>query len=260
MQSEDYRHSFEYGPTDAPESALLVHGLTGSTYDVSGLGEHLASLGYRVRGVLLPGHGTKPSDLNKVGRSDWLNAVEDQWSGMAGVKHFVGLSLGGIIGAYLTATKKIAPNTLTIISAPVYYPKSWMHRWVIPWLYAVKKYSKKYWIKPEQFEWYSQRGKYVVIPLRGSLEAYHLAEETRPVLGRISAPTLIVHSRHDPVVAARSVDAMSKKIVHSQICWSDEPEHRLLGSERSQALYQRIAEFVKSNGDRTGVHSVLERR
>lgn len=250
MPSDDYCRPLDYGPPDAKESVLLVHGLTGSTYDTSGLGAYLGNLGYRVRGVLLPGHGTQPSDLNKVSRQDWLRAVEGEWAGLNGRKHLVGLSLGGIIGAYLTATGKINPTTLTMISAPVYYPKSWLHHWVIPALYLVKKHSKKYWIKPEQFEWYRQRGKYTVIPLHGSLEAYRLVEQTRPLLSRIESPTLIVHSRHDPVVATKSVDTMSRQIPRNQIWWSDETEHRLLDSASCQSLYQRVAEFIKSNNVR----------
>jgi carboxylesterase len=252
MQPEEYRHPFVFGPENATETVLLIHGFTGSTYDVFGLGEYLASAGYRVRGMLLPGHATMPADLNQVSYQDWLSAVEREWADLPGRKHLVGLSVGGTIGAYLVATGRVVPATLTMISTPVYYPKAGLHRWVIPWLYLFKKYSKKYWIKPEQFEWYLQRGKYTVIPLHGSLEAYRLVEKTRPQLNRIDTPTLIVHSHQDPVVATRGVEFLQRQIKHSTVCWSDESEHRLLDSKSSQAIYLSIEKFIKSNHKSTG--------
>jgi carboxylesterase len=246
-QMGDYRSPFTFDSESAHDAVLLIHGFTGSTYDTFGLGEYLASLGFRVRGVLLPGHATEPADLNKVSRRDWLNTIEAEWAGLTGRKHIIGLSVGGVVGAYLTAKRRIDPTTLTLISTPIYYPKSWLHRWIIPWLYQMKKYSKKYWIKPDQFEWYRQRGKYTVIPLHGSLEAYRLVEETRPLLGQIESPTLIIHSRKDPVVATKCVETLKRNIKHSTVWWSDVSEHRLLDSESSQDLYLRIGNFIKSN-------------
>ena len=47
-------------------SALLVHGLTGTPYEMRYLGERLAAQGIRVRGVRLAGHATAPEDLGKA--------------------------------------------------------------------------------------------------------------------------------------------------------------------------------------------------
>jgi carboxylesterase len=41
-------------------SALLVHGLTGTPYEMRYLGERLTARGVRVRGVKLAGHASAP--------------------------------------------------------------------------------------------------------------------------------------------------------------------------------------------------------
>ena len=51
---------------------LLIHGFTGSPSHMRLLGEALAERGYSVRGIRLPGHGTKPEDMKNVSWQDWL--------------------------------------------------------------------------------------------------------------------------------------------------------------------------------------------
>ena len=45
---------------------LLVHGYTGSPASMRPWAEYLNQRGFTVRVPLLPGHGTKPEDLNEV--------------------------------------------------------------------------------------------------------------------------------------------------------------------------------------------------
>ena len=61
------------------ESAVgcyLIHGFTGSTYELRELAEFLASHGYRVRAKLLAGHGTSPEECNLVKAGTWLHETE----------------------------------------------------------------------------------------------------------------------------------------------------------------------------------------
>jgi alpha-beta hydrolase superfamily lysophospholipase len=55
---------FRAAPGREPRGAfLLLHGLTDSPYSMRSLGEHLATRGFEVVGLRLPGHGTAPSGL-----------------------------------------------------------------------------------------------------------------------------------------------------------------------------------------------------
>src|SRR5271168_804754 len=56
-------------------SALLVHGLTGTPYEMRYLGERLAARGVRVRGVKLAGHAGQPEELGPVSYDNWYESV-----------------------------------------------------------------------------------------------------------------------------------------------------------------------------------------
>lgn len=49
-----------------PIGVLLVHGFTGAPQEMRGLGRFLAENGMTVLGIRLPGHGTRPEDLERV--------------------------------------------------------------------------------------------------------------------------------------------------------------------------------------------------
>jgi carboxylesterase len=77
---------------------VLVHGFTGSPAAMRPWAEFLNARGYSVRVPLLPGHGTKPADLNEVQWPEWPAKVKAEIVELQ--KHcsqiFVtGLSMGG---------------------------------------------------------------------------------------------------------------------------------------------------------------------
>jgi alpha-beta hydrolase superfamily lysophospholipase len=75
--SHDWNRSFELGPSDgAVGTALLLHGLSDSPYSMRSIGLHLASRGYHVVGLRLPGHGTAPAGMLHFRVEDMRAAVQ----------------------------------------------------------------------------------------------------------------------------------------------------------------------------------------
>lgn len=69
---------FEYYPTTGGKpkiGALLIHGLLDSPFSCRELGRHLQAEGILSRAILLPGHGTRPSDLLQVRYQEWQDAL-----------------------------------------------------------------------------------------------------------------------------------------------------------------------------------------
>ena len=96
---------------------VLVHGYTGSPSSMRPWAEYLNQRGYTVRVPLLPGHGTKPEDLNDVKWQQWPEKVESEISELFKTcsKVFVcGLSMGG--GTTLFIATKTANKLSGIIS------------------------------------------------------------------------------------------------------------------------------------------------
>jgi esterase/lipase len=68
------------------QGALLIHGLLDSPFSLRDIGLHLQSQGIYNRSILLPGHGTVPSDLLHVSHLDWKEAVR---AGIASLREVV---------------------------------------------------------------------------------------------------------------------------------------------------------------------------
>ncbi len=60
---------------DYDKGVLLIHGLNDTPYSMWDLAARFSKACYMVRAILLPGHGTVPGDLIKIGLPDWRDAV-----------------------------------------------------------------------------------------------------------------------------------------------------------------------------------------
>ncbi|MBN1204605.1 MAG: alpha/beta fold hydrolase [Myxococcaceae bacterium] len=94
---------FELGHGD--DACLLLHGFTGSPWDIRPLGEALAARGMHVKAPRLPGHGTTPEAMLEVGHQHWQEAALEALHSLRGFRHvFVaGLSMGALLGLRLAA-------------------------------------------------------------------------------------------------------------------------------------------------------------
>lgn len=85
-------------------ACLLIHGFTGTPWDVRPLGEALSRAGFAVHGVRLPGHGTTPAAMLEARAPDWLLACDDALAKLPGRRVAVaGLSMGALLGLVLAA-------------------------------------------------------------------------------------------------------------------------------------------------------------
>jgi alpha-beta hydrolase superfamily lysophospholipase len=67
---------FMLRPQEAKTVVLLVHGFTGTPWEMRPLGDFLAAAGIASLAVRLPGHGTTPEDLAGRRWQEWLRSVE----------------------------------------------------------------------------------------------------------------------------------------------------------------------------------------
>src|SRR5207245_5484456 len=90
---------------DGEDACLLLHGLTGSPAEVRPVGEALAAAGFRAVGPLLPGHGTKPDDLDTVTRGEMIDAARNALLSLRGSRRIFicGLSMGALLALQLAA-------------------------------------------------------------------------------------------------------------------------------------------------------------
>ena len=114
-------HEFSF--PGAGVSALLIHGLTGTPYEMRYLGEQLAARGIRVRGVKLAGHAGTPEELGAASYDNWYESVV---KGLEELRQYgepnvvVGLSMGAVLAARLAADQGESVAGLAML-APAFF-------------------------------------------------------------------------------------------------------------------------------------------
>lgn len=112
------------------DAVLLVHGLGDSPHSFMDIAQHLASQGYLVRAVLLPGHGSKVGDLMLPTLEDWQNVVSHHIKLLK--EKSSKLWLGGYsTGANLVTSEALNDHSIEglLLFSPAFKPESSVVRW-----------------------------------------------------------------------------------------------------------------------------------
>jgi carboxylesterase len=203
-----------------PVGVLLLHGFSGSPASMRPWALALAEKGYAVEVPLLPGHGTRWQDLNRVAWTDWYAEAERALDRLrAGTEAVVvgALSMGGalalrlaeerggelagvvLVNPFLSSTRK------ELLALPVL-------KWLVPSLKGVVNDINK----PGQDEVGYDR-----LPLRGLAAITRMWRTVVPDLPRVTQPLLYFRSQEDHVVDASSgptvLGAISSRDVEERI-------------------------------------------
>ncbi len=123
---------FWEGKTDT--AFLLIHGFTGSPYEIKPIGEYFFHKGHTVLGILLPGHGTKVEDLVPTRFYHYV-AIADQFL-LNLSKYYkkifvIGFSMGGTITLKLALKRQDIIHGIGLISTPVFFNGIFMGKWIL---------------------------------------------------------------------------------------------------------------------------------
>jgi carboxylesterase len=187
---------------------LVQHGFTGSTAAMRPWAEDLAARGYAVEMPLLPGHGTRWQDLNKVTWADWVATVDAALDRLVAENDAVvlaGLSMGGSLCLRAAADRgddvagvvlvNVAVDTLRkdAVLLPV------LQRFV-PAFPGIRNDIKKPGVDEVA---------YPVMPLKAAYEMSRGWADLRKDLPRITVPVLYFRSADDHVADIASSRALN---------------------------------------------------
>jgi carboxylesterase len=238
------------------DGILLIHGFTATVAEVRPLAEALHRAGYSIAAPLLPGHYTRPEDLNRVRWQDWVAAVQETYRQLADQCERVivgGESTGGLLSLYLAA--QIPQITALLLYAPALrlntHPFDRLRLYLtapfLPWIPKNNMDSDDLW-----------QG-YPVNPLKGVIQLLELQKQVRPLLGKIHQPTMIVQGSLDQTVHP-DVPATIHRHIQSEVCeihWMNRSGHCVILDQERQEVFEITLQFIdhvlhtqKSSGHR----------
>jgi carboxylesterase len=112
-------------------SVLLIHGLTGSPFEMKYLAERLNKAGFTVKVPCLPGHCTTVKDLSRTNRRDWYGSVREMFVELKRSSETVfvgGLCMGALLALQLAHEFGPDVSGLCLISTTLFFDG-----WALPW-------------------------------------------------------------------------------------------------------------------------------
>lgn len=243
---------FELGV--GPGACLLVHGFTGTPWDVRPLGEALAAGGFRVRGLRLPGHGTTPSAMLGAGAGDWLAACEQ---GLAAFREprvaVVGLSMGALLAVVLGARHPDRVQAVVGL-APALRFKDRLGRGLRlarPLLAVAERLHP--WVHKSTTDLLDPAARaaapvLTAWPLQRLRDVWDLQDLARASAPKVTAPVLLVVARHDHVVDVRGAKELARRLKHAQsvrFIELDQGAHIMPRDEGRSVLQQEVLAFLR---------------
>jgi carboxylesterase len=246
----------DFSLTGAGVSALLIHGLTGTPYEMRYLGERLASRGVRVRGVKLAGHAGMPEELGPVSYDNWYESVVN---GLEELRQYgepivvVGLSMGAVLSARLAADQGESVAGLALLAPAFFLPTSTSLalRGLRGLLGSITE--RIYLFNPGASDIHDAAARSIhpncrLMPLSAPLKLLDLSAIVKPMLSRITQPALVMHARRDHTCPIRkNVDYVMKHLgsAEKRAVELDESYHVITVDSEKERLVDEVGEFVE---------------
>ncbi|MEO8701072.1 MAG: alpha/beta fold hydrolase [Kofleriaceae bacterium] len=205
---------------DDDVGVVLVHGFTGTPFEVRYLGEQLARAGYTVSAPLLPGHGTSVDDLDATTWQDWTTHVEQVLDALrvrCRTVAVVGQSLGGLLALQL-ASRRPEVAAVASLAAPLWLEglSARAARWTTSGpLTRIRRLPKLGGSDVRDRRVRAENPCYPSIPTRalGQLLAFMAVADA--ALAQVTQPVLVLHARQDhtaPVACAPRIAEATRAV------------------------------------------------
>lgn len=233
---------FSFGPDGGP-GALVLHGFTGSPFEVRALGELLHENGFGVIGPALPGHATHESDLAQIGAQDYIDGAErafEEARRRFSRVYLLGLSLGGALSLYLSTRHTV--SGVVCFSTPVFLDP--FVAGAVPFLNRFVPTLRT----PANFAaWQGNVVGYTTVPVNAAPPVLEVLAMAKDILPKVRAPLLIVQSKADPTSPARNAEYIRDTVGSAdvRVVMLDGHDHLITVRPRLQRFAPAVLDFLK---------------
>lgn len=204
--AEPFSHDGDPGDPRAEVGVVLCHGFTGSPASMRPWADALAAAGHTVRLPLLPGHGTRWTDLNETTFDDWLASVTaavQELHGRCRAVVVAGLSMGGTLALRVAQLHGDRIAGLVLVNPSVMTTRvdakfGGLLRALLP--VVLKVMPSRLGIVDDIRRPGVVEGGYDRLPVAAGLSLQAAWKVVRRDLPRVTVPVLLLHSAVDHVV------------------------------------------------------------
>ncbi len=229
---------------------LFIHGFTASPYEGREIAIRLnKGKGWTVSVPLLPGHGTSPQDLVGLTWKDWYGYVRQKYDELKQIcnKVFVcGQSMGGSLALYLAAHYPV-DGLITLAGAA--FLKDW-RLILLPVARHIMTFNHKSRgpdIRNSALK--NEVPTYSKYPVRSVDQILDLLKHIREELGKVTTPTLLIHSRLDRTIHYSNLQYIYDHIAsqQKQMVVLENSYHVISIDVEKETVFQNIYTFMSEN-------------
>ncbi|MBM7694580.1 esterase/lipase [Peribacillus deserti] len=228
---------------DRKTGCLLLHGFTGSPFEVEPLSAYLQQkTAWKISVPLLPGHG-EGATLKGIKHSEWIKTAEDalmQLLSECEEVYVIGFSMGGIIACYLAAKYEV--SKLILLSAAALYvnPKQ-----IAADSLDLVKAALRGRLKDHEL-YIRYKTKITKTPISAVWQFRTLVKAHRTIFNEIKIPALIAQGGLDGIVPPRSAEYIFHSIPSNKksLLWMDESKHLICHCKQKNRLFEEIYKFL----------------
>lgn len=241
--------TFEIGA--GSDVALLLHGFSGSPFELRPLAEGLAGAGFRCRVPRLP-HGGDLATLARTGLADWLAAAHDELDRVVaaadGRVFLAGFSAGACLALHLAAERPRDLAALALLAPALrlrgnarLFRHLFRHRLLARWIPEVGKGAID--VRDEGMKRnapYQPR-----LPTSAARPLHQLIEGAKEALPRVRTPALVLWGARDSVVPRSAVERAARGIGSgpARLAVFPQSKHQLSLDVEREAVAAEVARF-----------------
>jgi carboxylesterase len=211
-------HGGEFELSGGPDAVLLLHGLTGSTFEMHVIARRLAEAGMGCLAPVMAGHEGEASGLLGVPWQEWVAKARRDLSRLEGARRtfVVGCSMGALVACALAHDHPERVDGLVLLAPAL---ELQLPGWLASQLGRVGPLSRV--IVPKQagsdvrdLEMRARNREVTLdgVPLAAVAELRALGEHVDRQLPGIAAPALVVAGAHDHTVTVAGARRVARRI------------------------------------------------
>jgi carboxylesterase len=118
LAADRIEHGKEFELRGGPDAVLLLHGLTGSTFELVPVARALAAAGMRCLAPVMAGHGGPPTALAGVPWVEWVGKARRDLARLEGARRtfVVGCSMGALVACVLAHDQPARVDGLVLLA------------------------------------------------------------------------------------------------------------------------------------------------